>query len=73
MPSRVAEAILVKEMNIEGKKLASNKEININSKNLPFLAIETDGNLFPQIIQSKLEIFMLQADRLHKELAENKK
>jgi len=32
---------------------------------LPFLNIETDGNAFPQVIQSKLEIFMLQAERFH--------
>jgi predicted nucleotide-binding protein (sugar kinase/HSP70/actin superfamily) len=66
MPSRVAESILNVEMNIEGKKLSSRKDIpNIDLENLPFLSIETDGNLFPQIIQSKIEIFMLQAERLH--------
>jgi predicted nucleotide-binding protein (sugar kinase/HSP70/actin superfamily) len=32
---------------------------------LPFLSIETDGNPFPQIIQSKIEIFMLRAERFH--------
>jgi len=55
MPSRVAEAIL-------------NVETNGKKENLPFLAIETDGNVYPQIIQSKIEIFMLQAERRHQEL-----
>jgi len=35
---------------------------------LPFLAIESDGNLFPQIITAKLEVFILQALRLHKKM-----
>jgi hypothetical protein len=33
---------------------------------LPFLAIESDGNVFPQVITAKLEVFLLQASRLHK-------
>jgi len=32
---------------------------------LPFLAIESDGNPFPQIIQAKLEVFLMQAARIH--------
>lgn len=74
IPSRLSEAILKKEMNIEGKyrslgigKNGYPEEI----KNLPFLYIETDGNAFPQIIQSKIEIFMLQAEKINKLL--NKK
>ncbi len=69
MPSRVAESILNSELNIEGKATAEKiKRENYNAKveNLPFLAIETDGNVFPQIIQSKIEIFILQTLRLHK-------
>lgn len=49
MPNRLSEAILSREMGAE----------------LPFLAIESDGNLFPQIITAKLEVFLLQALRLH--------
>ena len=74
MPSRVAEAILNKEMNMQGKEKAGDdnfcQDLNINE--LPFIAIETDGNAFPQIIQSRLEIFMLQAERLHKKMQDNK-
>ena len=67
MPSRVSESILSSEMNIDGKTAAESKIKNyrsINIENLPFLAVETDGNIFPQIIQSKIEIFLLQAKRL---------
>lgn len=73
MPSRVAEAILNSEMNIKGKAAAINISVDNYSsevENLPFLAIETDGNIFPQIIQSKLEIFILQTKRLHKLMKE---
>jgi predicted nucleotide-binding protein (sugar kinase/HSP70/actin superfamily) len=71
MPSRVAESILNANMNVNAKAAASGKPVNLNGSdilNLPFLSVETDGNLFPQIIQSKLEIFILQTIRLHQEL-----
>jgi predicted nucleotide-binding protein (sugar kinase/HSP70/actin superfamily) len=76
MPSRVAESILNMEMTFEGKAEASRKEsqrFNDNNGALPFLAIETDGNLFPQIIQSKIEIFLLQAERLHRKMMNERK
>jgi predicted CoA-substrate-specific enzyme activase len=71
LPSRVAESILNVEMNIQGKMNAEGKKLsqrNGDIDELPFLAIETDGNPFPQIIQSRLEIFLLQTERLHKKL-----
>ena len=55
MPNRLAEAILSREMGTE----------------LPFLAIESDGNLFPQMITAKLEVFLLQASRLHRKMRES--
>ncbi|TFH33923.1 MAG: hypothetical protein E4G95_08995 [Bacteroidia bacterium] len=69
MPSRVAESILNVNMNVNGKAAASGKPFHLRDRgtvNLPFLSVETDGNLFPQIIQSKLEIFILQTTRFHK-------
>ena len=39
--------------------------LNVGMSSLPYLNIETDGNVYPQIIQSKMEIFMLQAERFH--------
>ena len=63
----------VTEMNVEGKMNAgkkSRKLLKLSDKihDLPFLAIESDGNRFPQIITAKLEAFLLQAGRLHDEL-----
>ncbi len=75
MHSRVAESILNVNMNVNGKTTASDKPLDLNGSeiiNLPFLSVETDGNLFPQIIQSKLEIFILQTMRLHQILKTNK-
>ncbi len=69
MPSRVAEAILKREMNIEGKKRLPDweKKADIYSEidSFPFLSIETDGSPFPQLIEANLETFILQARRVH--------
>lgn len=37
-------------------------------EDLPFLAIESDGSPFPQLISAKLETFCLRAERLHKKM-----
>jgi hypothetical protein len=37
-------------------------------EDLPFLAIESDGSPFPQIIHAKLEAFCLRARHLHERL-----
>jgi predicted CoA-substrate-specific enzyme activase len=72
MPSRVAEAILNKEMNVEGKKRLTGWEKRTEQfadiGDLPFLSIETDGMPFPQIIEANLETFIMQARRLHDKL-----
>ena len=70
MPNRLAEAILTREMNIEGKLATGTqnqkvKRLSEKVQDLPFLAIESDGNRFPQIIEAKLEAFLLQAERTH--------
>jgi len=69
MPSRIAESILSKEMSVTGKmkseKDQKGKKYPEEVSSLPFLHIETDGNAFPQIMQSRLEVFMLQAERFH--------
>jgi len=70
MPNRLSEAILTEIMNREGK-LSSGpanrrlKAVLSDADNLPFLAIESDGSPFPQLITAKLEAFCLQAKRLH--------
>ncbi len=72
MPNRVSEAILSREMNREGK-LATGNNHGDNARimeridNLPFLAIETDGEPYPQTITARLEAFLLQAGRIHEE------
>lgn len=73
MPSRLSEAILNEEMTLEGKykhgKIKSNGYPE-SLTSLPFLYIESDGNPFPQITQSKLEIFMMQAEKIFKIMKE---
>ncbi|SEM20576.1 CoA-substrate-specific enzyme activase, putative [Syntrophus gentianae] len=72
MPNRVSEAILTPEMN-RGKRMPRKRSRkkpgstaeSLQNRPLPFLAIESDGNPFPQIIQAKLEVFLLQAARIH--------
>ena len=73
MPNRISEAILSREMNRNGKLatgVSSKKVLNLLDKiqDLPFLAIESDGNPFPQIITAKLETFLLQTGRVHEEM-----
>jgi len=75
MPSRLSEAILNKEMTLEGKYRNGNLKRNgypEEISSLPFLYIETDGNPFPQITQSRLEIFMMQAEKLHRAISLHK-
>jgi hypothetical protein len=40
--------------------------------NLPFLAIESDGNPFTQVVQAQLEVFCLQAGRMYEKVKEAK-
>lgn len=79
MPTRVAESILSENFTTEEKldlMTGANGE-HVDGKaaiqgdgnrKLPYLAIETDGNAFPQIIDARLEAFVLQAKRLHEKV-----
>ncbi len=74
MPNRLSEAILNCEMNISGKRISGNGNKAIDRiaqsvEELPFLAIETDGNPFPPILQARLEAFLLQSSRIHEILS----
>ena len=72
MNSRMTEAVATPEMTTEGKERAAalaGFPVNIKTVRervdvLPFLSIESDGNPFSQIIEARLETFMLQANRL---------
>ncbi len=60
MPNRLSEAILTEAMHQDSHGRSNGTR--------PFLAIESDGNPFPQLIQAKLEAFCLQATRLHRHM-----
>ena len=72
MPSRIAEAVLSEKLTTAEKRLSDGHgrlgHLLTGDRRLPFLAIETDGNTFPQIIEARLEAFLLQARRLHQAL-----
>ncbi len=73
MPNRLAEALLTKTMVKDAKLRTDPKNDQLRAtlsgiEDLPFLAIETDGSPFPQLINAKLETFCLRADRLHQEM-----
>ncbi len=70
MPNRIAEAILNETMNSKDKLATDPKNGKLRSiltdiDDLPFLAIESDGSPFPQLIDAKIETFCLRAERLH--------
>jgi predicted nucleotide-binding protein (sugar kinase/HSP70/actin superfamily) len=73
MPNRISEAILSETMTARNK-LATDpsnpalRAILTDLDNLPFLAIETDGSPFPQLITAKLETFLLRAERIHRRM-----
>ena len=74
MPTRFTEAVMKSEMNIESKIATRRKhepKFNMpesikNANSIPFLTLETDGKVYPQIIESKLETFAVQAERMAK-------
>jgi predicted CoA-substrate-specific enzyme activase len=74
MPTRFSEAVGVPNMKFDDKE----KAVRINNPsyklpkvfnghmNIPFLTIESDGNVYPQVIEARMEAFALQADRVAK-------
>ena len=75
MPNRLSEAILSKVMQREDKLRLTPPGLHLRKvlaaiEELPFLAIESDGSPFPQLIHAKLEAFCLRAERLHKIMLE---
>jgi predicted nucleotide-binding protein (sugar kinase/HSP70/actin superfamily) len=77
MPNRLSEAILNEAMNRNGKLATDPGNRRLRSTlthvdDLPFLAVESDGSPFPQVINANLEAFCLRAERLHNSMFEVK-
>ncbi len=73
MPNRLSEAILNEKMSGKEKlstdpKNKTLRTILADMEDLPFLAIESDGSPFPQIIEAKMEAFFVRAQRLHERM-----
>ena len=70
MPNRLSESILNLKMDREHvtrfRKDKMTNRVTREVSNLPFIAIESDGSPFPQLIEARLETFIVQALRLHK-------
>jgi predicted nucleotide-binding protein (sugar kinase/HSP70/actin superfamily) len=78
MPNRLSEAILTETMTREDKLNVEPGNGHLRAmlseiESLPFLAIESDGSPFPQLISAKLEAFCLRARRLHRHMMANGK
>jgi len=69
MPARLSEALLTDSFHTDTLAALHPGRIRALPERelgrLPFLAVETDGNPFPQLIEARLEAFCLQALRLH--------
>ncbi|WP_027183759.1 acyl-CoA dehydratase activase [Desulfovibrio inopinatus] len=76
MPSRLSEAILSRTFTADELDHVTsqngNRRILTPGEPLPFLAIETDGSPFPQIIEARLEAFCLRASRLHRRMRQHR-
>jgi predicted CoA-substrate-specific enzyme activase len=73
MPNRLSEAVLSEAMTARGKLATDPDDRRLRAvltdiDELPFLAIESDGSPFPQLITAKLETFLLRAERLHRRM-----
>ncbi|MBE0596111.1 MAG: CoA activase, partial [Desulfuromonadales bacterium] len=73
LPGRISEAVLNYRLEAEKPQFSLQDEEFWRGAGkqlaLPFLAIETDGNPFPQVVEARLESFILAAHRLREELA----
>ncbi|MFQ6606131.1 MAG: acyl-CoA dehydratase activase [Fidelibacterota bacterium] len=70
MPNRLSESIL--NLNLDRDHVLRFRHDRMTDlvtrevPNLPVLTIESDGNPFPQLIEARLETFVLQALRMHR-------
>jgi len=76
MPTRFAEAVSVPEMKVKFKNAAKKKNNpkyipnpNFDDEmDIPFLTIESDGNPFSQLVEARLETFIMQANRIFEKM-----
>jgi len=76
MNTRMTEAVATVEMTVQGKERAAanaGRPVDLGALRqrldvLPFLNLEMDGNPFSQVIEARLETFLLQAERLYQEM-----
>jgi predicted CoA-substrate-specific enzyme activase len=72
MPCRIAESIVSYRLREEKENFSRHNRKFWNRQKgklpLPFLAIESDGNPFPQLVETRLESLLLSANRLKEEL-----
>jgi predicted nucleotide-binding protein (sugar kinase/HSP70/actin superfamily) len=81
MPTRFAEAVSMPNMKFEDKEKVLQMhnpkyklpELFNGNMNIPFLTIESDGNVYPQVIEARMETFALQADRVAQLMKQSKK
>ncbi len=70
MPGRIAEAILATNLSERKLEKAEHPElvekVMRDFKKLPFLVIDVDGQVFPPILEAKLEAFLLQVNRIQR-------
>ncbi len=77
MPNRLSESIL--NLSLDREHLLRFRHDRMTElvtrevPNLPVLTIESDGNPFPQLIEARLETFVLQARRMHLAMQKAKK
>ncbi len=76
MPNRLSESILSEAMTADAKTALDPKDAKLKSvlagmADLPFLAIESDGSPFPQLITAKIEAFCQRAQRLHQRMRQS--
>ncbi len=72
MPSRIAESILHHRGQTDKPGFSLNRgefwARNMDRFTLPYLHLETDGSTFPQLVEARIESFVLSAHRLKKEM-----
>ena len=76
MPTRIIESMVSSDTSaatkrrLDGVTGLGDTSLPEGVLHLPFLSIESDGNPFPQIVDTRVEAFCLQVERLHRTLQE---